>query len=129
MSQIFIGKAKKQTESGAQQSSKSYKCYSEKSVINDGSLVAVYLPKYPEFPQIGQVQCSNDESITISWYDGTFNDIWTLVKLKKGLEWKETIKKTSILLYDLVLTKGQRLKKDCNQFLREYYENSVSNEQ
>ena len=102
---------------------------SENCTISDGPIVAVYLSKYPEFPQIGQVRCSSDTTVTISWYDGTFNDVWSLVKLKRGMEWKETISKDKILLYDLVFTKGQRLKKDCVQFLRDYYDNSVFTEQ
>jgi hypothetical protein len=40
--------------------------------------------------QIGRVQASTKEAVTISWLDGTFSDIWSLVKLKKGEEWKET---------------------------------------
>ena len=77
---------------------RSFKIMSEHCTINNGSIVAVYISKYPEFPQIGEVRCSTDTTVTISWYDGTFNDVWSLVKLKKGMEWKETISKDKILL-------------------------------
>ena len=98
---------------------------SNDSVISPGSVVAVYLSKYPEFPQIGKVQSATDATITISWYDGAFNDVWTVVKLKKGMEWKETVGKDTILLYDLQFSRGQRLKKDASDFLREYFDNCV----
>lgn len=105
---------------------KSFKCMSDSAVINVGSVVAVYLPKYPEFPQIGKIQSSSDATITISWYDGAFNDVWNIVKLKKGIEWKETMNKDTILLYDLQFSRGQRLKKDAIEFLRDYYGKFVS---
>lgn len=89
-------------------------------------MVAVYLPKYPEFPQIGKIRSIDSKTVTISWYDGAFNDIWTLVKLRKGEEWREKIEKNSILLYDIEFTKGQRLKKDACQALKKYYDELVN---
>ena len=98
---------------------------SDDAVINLGSVVAVYLPKYPEFPQLGKVKSTSDTTITISWFNGAFNDVWTIVKLRKGMEWTETVDKTTILLYDLQFSRGQRLKKDALEFLRDYFENIV----
>ena len=96
--------------------------------ISNGSIVAVYLIKYPEFPQIGRVHTSTNEAVTISWFDGTFHDIWSLVKLRKGKEWKETVSKEHIILYDVEFTRGQRLKKDTQLVLREYYDKFVNKE-
>ena len=116
--QVFIAKSRKKSEDdGNHGSSHSFKCKSDNSIINNGSIVAVYLAKYPEFPQIGQVRSSTDTTITISWYDGTFNDIWSLVKLKKGEEWKETINKSSVLLFDIVFTKGPEAEKGVSERL------------
>ena len=90
----------------------------ENSLIKCGSMVAVYLSKYPEFPQIGRVQSVSETAINIAWFDGTFNDIWNIVKLRRG---KECIEKDNILLlYDIEFTKEQRLKKDTQKALREF---------
>lgn len=90
--------------------------------------MAVYLSKYPEFPQIGRVECSSTDTTTIAWFDGAFNDVWSIVKLRKGAEWSEVIPNDKILCYDIQFTKGQRLKKDALKFLREYFDNFVNKE-
>lgn len=91
-------------------------------------MVAVYLPKYPEFPQIGKVQSMDEAAVTISWFDGAFNDIWSMVKLKKGEQWTEKVNRKDIILYDIEFTKGQRLKKDTQLFLRTYLDEFVNTE-
>ena len=88
-------------------------------------MVAVYLPKYPEFPQIGKIRSIANDAISISWFDGTYSDIWSMVKLKRGEEWREEIEKKSIIFYDIEFTKGQRLKKDAQQALKRYYDEFV----
>lgn len=95
------------------------------SIITTGSIVAVYVSKYPEFPQIGKVQSRSDTEVTISWFDGSFNDIWSEVKLKGGGKWCETVNKSNIILYDIQFTKGYRLRKDCGQVLRKFLDESV----
>lgn len=102
---------------------------SDTSVINNGSIVAVYLSKYPEFPQIGKVRSVTDNTVTISWYDGAYNDIWSIVKLKKGEDWQESIEKNSVLLYDIEFTRGQRLKKDTQKALRDYFDEFINTDQ
>lgn len=140
ITQLFIGKkATKQTKKKQQPShlptsvsvpKSSFKKFndSDDSIMVLGSVVAVYLQKYPEFPQIGKVRSIDNNAITISWYDGAFNDIWSMVKLKKGEEWSEKIDKKSILLYDIEFTRGQRLKKDAHQALKKYYDEFVNTE-
>ena len=99
---------------------------SDDSVINVNSMVAVHLSKYEEFPQIGKVCAVADNSITISWFDGAFNDIWSVVRLKGGGEWREKVEKKDILLHDIEITRGQRLKKDTQLYLREYFAENVN---
>jgi hypothetical protein len=70
----------------------------------------------------------DETAVTISWFDGAFSDIWSIVKLKKGEEWRENVNKKDILLHDIELTKGQRLKKDTQFFLRTYYDDFVLTE-
>ena len=109
-------------------SNSSFKYATSEASINYGSVVAVYLEKYPEFPQIGKVENSSEDTITISWFDGAFNDVWSIVKLKKGAEWRETLQKDKIILYDIQFTKGQRLKKDTVKALRDYSDEFLNKE-
>jgi hypothetical protein len=48
------------------------------------------------------------------------------VKLKGGGKWREKVEMNDILLYDIEFTRGQRLKKDTQLNLREYYEENVN---
>lgn len=112
---------KRSTSVRCEKTPPSFKYIADVTNICVGSLVAVYLPKYPEFPQIGKVQSYNETEITISWFDGTFSDIWNEVKLKGEKKWCEKVQRSEILLCDIEFTKGQRLKKDCVQALREIY--------
>ena len=130
--QVYIGKKtkKKQRTDSSTTSvpNSSYKQFTADSKLTLGSIVAVYLPKYPEFPQIGKIRSISNSDISISWYDGAFNDIWTMVKLKKGEEWNEKIEKKNVILHDIEFTRGQRLKKDTHQALKKYYDEFVNTE-
>ena len=88
--------------------------------------MAVHLAKYEEWPQIGsKVLSSCPTSVTLAWYDGTYSSIWSPVRIKHGKdynEWTETLDTKSILLYDIKLTSGQHLRKDCIDILKSCYD-------
>ena len=46
------------------------------------------------------------------------------VKLKNGDDWKETVSKDTLIMYDITLTAGQRLRKDTVEKLKNSFENS-----
>lgn len=73
----------------------SYETFSgDTSTLKPGNLVAVNLIKYKEWPQIGEVICSDQDTVTLAWYDGLYSTPWIKVKLKHGGEhcdWIETL--------------------------------------
>ena len=80
-----------------------------------GNLVAVDLPQYEEWPQIGKVLHVTEANIEVQWYDGAYSEPWIPVKRKinrKYEYWTETIPLVSVILADVRLTRSCRLQKD-----------------
>ena len=102
----------------------SYKTFSgDTEQINPGTLVAVNLQNYEEWPQIGKVINSNEDTVTLAWYDGTYSSPWIKVKLKKGkqyIEWREIVCRDVLIMYDITLTSGYRLRKDAVEKLKSF---------
>ena len=89
--------------------------------------MAVDLQKYEEWPQIGKVIKSNEDTVTLAWYDGTYSSPWTKVKLKQGkqyVEWRETVGRNELIMYDITLTSGYRLRKDAVEKLKSFFNTS-----
>ena len=114
----------------ASASKASYKSFSgDTSSLKPGTLVAVNLAKYEEWPQIGEVMSIEQDTVTLAWYDGLYSTPWMKVKLKQGRkhgDWRETVSKDTLILYDILLTAGQRLKKDAVEKLKDSSENIIN---
>ena len=77
--------------------------------IEVGNLVAVDLPQYEEWPQIGKVLNVTERNIEVQWYDGAYTEPWTPVKRKvngKYVYWNETIRLASVVLANVELTRS-----------------------
>jgi len=123
--QITVGKASQQHPKAMKSGKASYKTFHGDTVtLKPGTLVAVNLAKYEEWPQIGEVISSQQDTLTLSWYDGLYSTPWMKVKLKNGNDWKETVSKDTLIMYDITLTAGQRLRKDTVEKLKNSFENS-----
>lgn len=123
--QITVGKASQQHPKATKSGKASYKTFRGDTVtLKPGTLVAVNLAKYEEWPQIGEVISSQQDTLTLSWYDGLYSTPWMKVKLKNGDDWKETVSKDTLIMYDITLTAGQRLRKDTVEKLKNSFENS-----
>ena len=82
--------------------------------IEVGNLVAVDLPQYEEWPQIGKVLNVTERYIEVQWYDGAYTEPWIPVKRKvngKNVYWNETISLASVVLANVELTRSCRLRK------------------
>ena len=80
--------------------------------IEVGNLVAVDLPQYEEWPQIGKVLNVTERNIEVQWYDGAYTEPWIPVKRKvngKNVYWNETIPLASVVLANVELTRSCRL--------------------
>ena len=77
--------------------------------------MAAWLDKYEEWSQLGEVICTDTDTVTLAWYDGTYSSAWAAVKIKEGSEyihWRETVPRRAIILCDIKLTNGKKLRKD-----------------
>ena len=93
-----------------------------------GNVVAVDLPQYEEWPQIGKVLHVTEANIEVQWYDGAYSEPWIPVKRKinrKYEYWTETIPLVSVILADVRLTRSCRLQKDTIAHLKMYTRNST----
>ena len=98
------------------------------SSIRIGSLVAVHVADYPP-PCIGKVESiNNDSTIVVGWLKGGYHKVWSEWMVpderdqRKKVQWKDTIRRDSILLYDFHLTKCNHLKKETIIYLKKQYE-------
>ena len=61
--------------------------------------MAAWLDKYEEWSQLGEVICTDTDTVTLAWYDGTYSSAWAAVKIKEGSEyihWRETVPRRAI---------------------------------
>ena len=109
-------------------SNASYETFSgDTSTLKPGTLVALNLTKYEEWPQIGEVICSDPDTVTLAWYDGLYSTPWIKVKLKHGGEhcdWIETVSKDAVIIQNISLTAGHRLRKDAVEKLKASSQNT-----
>ena len=96
--------------------------------ISIGSLVAVRVADYPP-PCIGRVDSLNpDGTIVVAWLKGGYNKAWhewmilDPTNTRKKVQWKDTLSRDCILLYDFQLTKCNHLKKVTVTHLKQQYE-------
>ena len=63
-----------------------------------------------------------DDTLEIHWMAGGWTKAWRDLKIRKGrkmIDWIDTISKDTVLLYDIELTKTNRLKATTVNFLKE----------
>lgn len=97
--------------------------------VEVGNLVAVNLPQYEEWPQIGKVLHVTRDNIEVQWYDGTYSEPWIPVKRKingKYEYWTETIPLVSVILAEVKLTRSCRLQKSTIAHFKGYKRNSTT---
>ncbi|KAK3754649.1 hypothetical protein QZH41_010707, partial [Actinostola sp. cb2023] len=90
-----------------------------------GMLVALESDKYPERPLIGEIkQTADTDTITVTWYSGSWTTKWSPAKKKDGrnwVEWMEEVSKDSVILFDFTLTNSGKLRSHTIRHLKETY--------
>ena len=90
--------------------------------LKEGHLVTVYCE---ETTSIGEVRSLAEDKIEIAWLKGSYTTAWTTWVLYEGrtkVEWRDSIPKTSVILYDFELTKTKHLRKATITHLKRAYE-------
>ena len=93
--------------------------------LKEGYLVAVHCEDATTEPSIGEVKSLTEDKVEIVWLKGGYTTAWTTWVLNEGrkkVEWRDSIPKTSVLLYDFELTKTKHLRKATVTHLRKAYE-------
>jgi len=73
---------------------------------------------------VAQVLKVDSENIEIMWLEGSYSKPWKTAKRKQGrymVEWKDTVPKSSIILFDFELTPANKLRKATVQHLKDAY--------
>lgn len=92
--------------------------------ISIGHLVAVNVENCDLRPLIARVNNVSNDDLEIVWLEGSCTRPWKVAKRKEGhilVEWKDTVPKTSVILYDFELTKRHHLRKATIQHLKDTY--------
>ena len=79
-----------------------------------GEIVALFLEKYNERPQIGRVKTVDREreKLMIEWYDGGWTTKWKLYEYKEGRKkviWTEEVDLKDLIFMNIVFTASCRL--------------------
>ena len=93
--------------------------------LKEGHLVAVLCEETTTEPLIGEVRSLAEDKIEIAWLKGSYTTAWTtwvLYEGRKKVEWRDSIPKTSVILYDFELTKTKHLRKATITHLKRAYE-------
>ena len=90
--------------------------------------MAVHVEDYPP-PCIGRViSLYSDGTIVVGWLKGAYNKVWSewmvqdATDCRRKVQWRDTLTRNSIILYDFTLTKCNHLKKETVMYLKRHYE-------
>ncbi len=85
------------------------------SGIKVGQLVAVFNEDKETEPWIGKLEDIFEDNVTVVWMEGGYTKKWSTAKItdpanrRRKVEWKDTISKSSIILYAFELTAIQEV--------------------
>lgn len=91
-------------------------------------LVAVFNKEEQEEPWIGRVECISGNEVQVVWLEGGYGRSWRVARRqdptnkRKKIDWKDTIPKSSIILYDFELTTTCHLRKKTITHLQKVYQ-------
>ena len=98
------------------------------SYLSVGSLVAVNVEEWDP-PCIGLVsEVKGEEEVEVAWLRGSYTKPWLpwmvpdSTDQRRKTQWCTAVRREAILLYDFKLTKGNKLRRNVIQALKEQYE-------
>ena len=89
-----------------------------------GHIVAVQTSTTAEAPWLGKCTKVGDDTLEVIWMEGGWKKPWKQMMLRQGrgfVEWRDTVSKDTVILYDIELTKTGRLKAATVTYLKEQY--------
>ncbi len=103
------------------------------SGIKVGQLVAVFNEDKETEPWIGKLEDIFEDNVSVVWMEGGYTKKWSTAKItdpanrRRKVEWKDTISKSSIILYAFELTATGSLRKATIEHLKKAYEEKRTN--
>ena len=103
------------------------------SSLSKDDLVAVVCENCEIEPTIGRVEEINGNDVDIVWLEGTYQTAWKVAKHRdprnrsRMVEWRDTVPKESIILFQFQLTATKHLRKRTQERLKLYTHNTDNN--
>ena len=97
------------------------------STLTVGHLVAVFTEEVLSEPWVARVDRVTDQDVDVIWLEGEYGKSWRVAKTqdptnrRKKVDWRDTIQKNSIVLFDFQLTSTGHLRKKTVEHLKEVY--------
>ena len=95
--------------------------------LSEGSLVAILCENCEKEPLICRVAKIYTDDVDIVWLEGEYNKGWKTARHRdpsnrsRMVDWKDTIPKPSILLFDFELTANKHLRRATVEHLKKLY--------
>uniref|UniRef100_A0AAY4CDS9 Nipped-B protein n=1 Tax=Denticeps clupeoides TaxID=299321 RepID=A0AAY4CDS9_9TELE len=92
--------------------------------VEPADVVALFIPKYKERPQLARVVQRSGAGFSIHWLSGTYSSPWSEARRRDGrklVPWVETVKESDIIYKKINLTSSQKLTHKLAQTLRSLY--------
>ena len=95
--------------------------------LSEGSLVAVVCDNCEKEPLIGCVEEVHGDDVDIVWLEGEYNRAWKTARhvnpknRSRMVDWRDTVPKSSIILFDFELTAKKHLRKVTVENLKKLY--------
>ena len=96
--------------------------------LKEGQLVAVHCDNCSQEPLIAKVEDVKGDDIEIVWLEGGYMKAWKVAKTqdlknkRKKVDWRDTLPRSSVILFDFKLTSSNHLRKATIAHLKKAYE-------
>ncbi|KAM4708198.1 nipped-B-like protein isoform 2-T2 [Discoglossus pictus] len=96
----------------------------KKETVDVQDVVALFLSKYKDRPQIAKIVQKTSHGFSVQWMAGSYSGPWAEAKRRDGrklVPWVDTIKESDIIYKKIALTSGNKLTNKVAQTLRSLY--------
>ncbi len=113
---------------GKHQSTARVRPVQDTSALEIGNLVAIYSEDPESEPWIGRLEGITNTMVDVVWLEGSYTKKWKEAKVqdpitrRKKIDWKDTVPKSSIILFDFELTSAGNLRKATIEHLKKAYD-------